>query len=259
MEDILTVAIFLVAAPFVGADECFYDDGSRFGKLVLCEGGCCGTGENPCCTDSSSIMAITTGVIICILIVLVCVAACCIHSFKSKGTTVLAGPRAPEIRSVSNEFHEFNTFANGQVATPPRYSDIYPQGITATPASIDRTRTRSNSNRSTNSINRNSSTRRGIRRNPSTQSRNVDPSLSNTGADSTQKHERRNSDQSTGITESTKKQTVTNTQGQANNDLTLNVSNLNRKDVDLNNDRSSFMVSITDQLPSVFYNRKVDE
>jgi hypothetical protein len=30
-------------------DVCFYEDGSRYGRTILCTGTCCGTGEDPCC------------------------------------------------------------------------------------------------------------------------------------------------------------------------------------------------------------------
>lgn len=150
---------------------------------------------------------------------------------------------------------------NGQVVTPPRYSDLYPKANTSEPASIDRTRPKSEGNRSLTSINRNSGTRRGIKRGPSSASIQSDPAVprqTNNTADFTQqRHQRRLSNCSIGRTVSSNEANNTNEQRQENGDGMRNNSDSSRAIE--NNDRSSFMSSIVTQLPKVFDNGKIDE
>ncbi|XP_063426632.1 uncharacterized protein LOC134710267 isoform X2 [Mytilus trossulus] len=236
MVDLMKFIFLLFGVSTAVGERCFYEDGSR---------------------DSGSVIAFTTGVIVCAVLVFVCIAVCCIQKYQKKRRNLPTQRGIPQIQTVSNQFHEFNTTENGQLDVPPRYSELYPVPSLSDQNSIDRSRQNSVGNRSLSSINRNSDLRRPLRR-----SRNSG-SAAQTENSSTETNQ--NNVPSPTLQESDNKTNEDHGQISTIN-VSENPSKLKNNDTHSDDNlavgnsddtgRSSFMTSIVETLPSVFESDK---
>ncbi|VDI24540.1 Hypothetical predicted protein [Mytilus galloprovincialis] len=209
-------------------------------------------------SDSGSVIAVSTGAIICAVLVFVCIAVCCIQKYQNKRRNLPTHQRGiPQIQTVSNQFHEFNTTENGQLDVPPRYSELYPVPSSSDQNSIDRSRQNSVGNRSLSSINRNSDLRRPLRRGSnsgsSTQTENSSTESNQNNAPSTTLQEIDNKtnedhEQSSAVLVSENSSKCENNDTPREDNLAVGNSN--------DTARSSFMTSIVETLPNVFESDK---
>ncbi|XP_071142851.1 uncharacterized protein [Mytilus edulis] len=145
MVEIYTYLTFLTFVSSAHCDVCYYTDVTGFEVSSLCPGTCCGTGIDPCCVDSGSIIAIVIGVFVSLLLLLILTIICCAERRRSRrnstGHARLQRRLSGWMEETSNTQNNSSAITNGtssdQAQMPPRYSDLYPHPRSAT----DNTRT----------------------------------------------------------------------------------------------------------------------